>query len=176
MVILVLPTLEMSTGAMDTMMKISNPLKCAAHVVVEKLQMAEMTVMTVMMKVKTNTATTVKTNTATTVKTSTVMTATMVTITPEIWSALTSTMASRMTMPMVVPSTLRTLTGAETTTPTLSNQCKCAVDVLKAVQLVERWLIKSARRHSQSTAAVMARWESVSSKLSSLITSQLAIP
>merc|ERR1712038_890576 len=154
MVILVQPTLEMSTGAMDTMMKISNPLKCAAHVVVEKLQMAEMTemtVMTVMMKVKTNTATTVKTNTATTVKmntattvkTSTVMTATMVTITPEIWSALT--------MPMVVPSTLRTLTGAETTTPTLSNQCKCAVDVLKAVQLVERWLIKSARRHSQST-------------------------
>merc|ERR1712038_1876419 len=171
MVILVLPTLEMSTGAMDTMMKISNPLKCAAHVVVEKLQMAEMTemtVMTVMMKVKTNTATTVKT--------STVMTATMVTITPEIWSALTSTMASRMTTPMVVPSTLRTLTGAETTTPTLSNQWKCAVDVLKAVQLVERWLIKSARRYSQSTAAVMARWESVSSKLSSLITSQLAIP
>merc|ERR1712038_2157805 len=174
MVILVLPTLEMSTGAMDTMMKISNPLKCAAHVVVEKLQMAEMTEMTVMMKVKTNTATTVKTNTATTVKmntattvkTSTVMTATMVTITPEIWSALTSTMASRMTTPMVVPSTLRTLTGAETTTPTLSNQWKCAVDVLKAVQLVERWLIKSARRYSQSTAAVMARWESVSSKLS----------
>merc|ERR1712038_376079 len=109
MVILVLPTLEMSTGAMDTMMKISNPLKCAAHVVVEKLQMAEMTVMT----------------------------ATMVTITPEIWSALTSTMASRMTTRMVVPSTLRTLTGAETTTPTLSNQWKCAVDVLKAVQLVE---------------------------------------
>merc|ERR1712038_2021185 len=136
MVILVLPTLEMSTGAMDTMMKISNPLKCAAHVVVEKLQMAEMT------------ATTVKMNTATTVKTSTVMTVTMVTITPEIWSALTSTMASRMTTPMVVPSTLRTLTGAETTTPTLSNQWKCAVDVLKAVQLVERWLIKSARRHS----------------------------
>merc|ERR1712038_922092 len=157
MVILVLPTLEMSTGAMDTMMKISNPLKCAAHVVVEKLQMAEMTEMTVMMKVKTNTAT-------------------MVTITPEIWSALTSTMASRMTTPMVVPSTLRTLTGAETTTPTLSNQWKCAVDVLKAVQLVERWLIKSARRYSQSTAAVMARWESVSSKLSSMITSQLAIP
>merc|ERR1712038_1745028 len=167
MVILVQPTLEMSTGAMDTMMKISNPLKCAAHVVVEKLQMAEMTVMTV---------TTVKMKAATTVKTSTVMTATMVTITPEIWSALTSTMASRMTTPMVVPSTLRTLTGAETTTPTLSNQWKCAVDVLKAVQLVERWLIKSARRNSQSTAAVMARWESVSSKLSSLITSQLAIP